>query len=1470
MFKIDWHQLEKNAEKSPQYFFEKFNYHIAVIKFSSYGKFDHYYNTPGSEFYLTLTRDCDELSAKAGDVIGWQAKWWLNRSDSDNSPLDSKNRNELLDGFKTSLKYKPALKTWIICTPGRFINTAPAYPVNKLEDSLKRIKPAVNIFYWYKEYYEAIFHSAPEQYASIFNDYFSAQFLGFQLFAEHSGKRLYFLRKRYNTDLYTPGKQDREILSSIFYKNLGPSDFFANEFGGKYSIPALNQALKNDGLTINKDTIEALNDLLKQPDLYEQIIQRRSNKVPSKSLNDLKQTYDESKAENDLKRLNRSVLEEFFPEETPKRKDLFGKLSDEIKHAIEYGTKLSRSRLYREDIDKFMASPGSDKGDENTKEEIGKIKALMDELLTLFENLRIYETQEITLQFTKQLFSIIETRREKINTLLQETGVPDMPDYEIDIGYEPDIKDVYNFRNYLYSLAGSLIDKTKKVYRRLVHISRQSFNIFGEAGFGKTNIACAITERLLSRDLPVLLIPASEIRGNGVSIEKQILGLLGIDASISLKDFIGMLHSKGFRHGIKIPIIIDGLNETQPSAKDWHQQLQYIIRDIETFDNVMLITTCRNAYVKQIFDEDNVDDVPYSSKLEGFREDNLEEAIEKYFKKYDITPRNRNFDKNLLRNPLFLQIFSETNEGNKAAEINEANIYAAIESYVTKIIEKVATKDRQLDPILKTKTVEGLARYSAYLWNNNSRQILYEDGIGLLQIFDPNYKADDWTKTISYRILDEGLLFRNMQSGVEYAEFNYSLIGGFCIAKTVIFDGKKPEEIISTLKSDDLIRKLTSEDAASRHPFSEDILKSIVFLCPRYTGKELFEVVDHAEIIRASFSVLRIIVSREEGWNSFIRYFTPISSDSPTLPRLLESVLLEILRNEDYRLVELLKIILLKMKPNQIDLNWSEIIRRYADEIIPYLFRQIELFQIDQEHGGNVIQQLVLVSLLLSSTNRYLRDKATKTLVMIGRKYPALLFDVFLSLEEIADLYIAERMIAAICGVFLAIDNKELLFRVCKHLEKNCIENIKTTHVLILDYIITLLDYAEINFNYARSLRRPATDGLIEWQRDPECISKVTDATWGFGPVGYDFAKYKIGTYLAQYGYEKDSKLPTLKEALAMVVWRTKELGYTKELFEEVDKALSNQEHKKYGYNSSYASTMYRKKYRDIAFYELYGHNIIRGLSQDFKDEDGFRVSPAYIDPTFPSIATKRQLITCCFLPKRPDDVQAWIDNNDSAFMETHYIRTDIEKDDAEWVMLYGHLVQEGIEKSRIDISLYTIVVPEDRADGLMDKIRRNELFMPYLVAENHNVYAGEIPWSKNYLDGIRHEEIDGDEVELYLPVSSYYQQTKSEIEGVGHVYVPSKKLAQTLGLRINLNDFNLYTTSGEKASSYIHDNHSSFVYFRRDLLKQYLHDSRQSMIWIEIASKYGAFGEHKKKYDPSFKDCRFVKRFVIKNIKNN
>ncbi len=414
MFNIDWHQLDKNAEGAPQDFFEKFNYQIAVKKYATLGTFEYDYDTPGSEFYLSLTSDSEELNAKAGDDIGWQAKFWRGKKDDEHSPFDN---NELIINFKKSLEYKPNLMVWIICTPGQPSNKKPHLVRDSLEKKLKAIKPDIVIHYWNKPNYEAIFHSESEKFASIFNHYFSTQYLSFNLFESHSKGRLDILKeKRYFSNLYTHSKADRRILSSIIYA-------------------------------------DPLNDL-----------------------------------------------------------------QDKIKHAIYNREELIGSYLYRKVINKFLTlNKESDISREN-KEMIFKVKTLIDEILALHEQFHIYKEQENTLKFTKHLLNMMESKRDNIIKLIDEVDFDDRYYNDIYIDYNSDVESVNQLINDLHAIANNWLDTTVKIYRLLAHASRQVFHIVGEAGFGKTNFACHITEQLLEKKLPVLLIPASEITGPGNTI----------------------------------------------------------------------------------------------------------------------------------------------------------------------------------------------------------------------------------------------------------------------------------------------------------------------------------------------------------------------------------------------------------------------------------------------------------------------------------------------------------------------------------------------------------------------------------------------------------------------------------------------------------------------------------------------------------------------------------------------------------------------------------------------------------------------------------------------------------------------------------------------------------------------------------------------------------------------------------------
>ncbi|MGA2332541.1 MAG: hypothetical protein ABSG75_12350 [Syntrophales bacterium] len=217
---ISWEQLEKNTE-SKEIGFESFNFQIASAVYKSYGRFEYDYNTPGSEFYLKITIACPELCAEPGDTVGWQAKFWINRSDPDNTSFDRPHREELIEGFKKTLEYKNNLKTWIICTPGRPANTAPHYVRNALESELRKIKPDIEVTYWNKAIYEAFYHEYTELLAPIYKHYFSARFIGFRDIEQYSQRRIKRLNRKYDADIYTPGKADKEVKELIDILSLG-------------------------------------------------------------------------------------------------------------------------------------------------------------------------------------------------------------------------------------------------------------------------------------------------------------------------------------------------------------------------------------------------------------------------------------------------------------------------------------------------------------------------------------------------------------------------------------------------------------------------------------------------------------------------------------------------------------------------------------------------------------------------------------------------------------------------------------------------------------------------------------------------------------------------------------------------------------------------------------------------------------------------------------------------------------------------------------------------------------------------------------------------------------------------------------------------------------------------------------------------------------------------------------------------
>ena len=111
------------------------------------------------------------------------------------------------------------------------------------------------------------------------------------------------------------------------------------------------------------------------------------------------------------------------------------------------------------------------------------------------------------------------------------------------------------------SLVANLLDKFfPSVIWRHCLINESDLHILGDAGIGKTHIACNICDDRLKNGLPALFVRGSQFRTDQ-AVEVQLRELLDIPPARSWHDFLQALSAAAEAYHIRIPLIIDGLNE---------------------------------------------------------------------------------------------------------------------------------------------------------------------------------------------------------------------------------------------------------------------------------------------------------------------------------------------------------------------------------------------------------------------------------------------------------------------------------------------------------------------------------------------------------------------------------------------------------------------------------------------------------------------------------------------------------------------------------------------------------------------------------------------------------------------------------------------------------------------------------------------------------------------------------------------
>ena len=569
-----------------------------------------------------------------------------------------------------------------------------------------------------------------------------------------------------------------------------------------------------------------------------------------------------------------------------------------------------------------------------------------------------------------------------------------------------------------YLIADLLDDVLHSAIERCKLINQTELNILGEAGIGKTHIACNICDDRLKTELPALFIRGIRFTSDR-PIEEQLLRILDIPSSYSWNDFLQALVVAAEAYHTRIPLIIDGLNESTHHgafSNIWRSGLNGLAQEIAQTKNLVLITTCRTSYKEVIWEDE---DPPNMAYAEGFDPYEVEQAVAKYFNAYKIKADLTAAPLTQFEHPIYLKIFCESKNRDRNTEkhiyVGEQTLFEVFEEYLKQCNRAVCDR---LGLHSRTSIVEPtLNKMAKYLWEYSRRDIPFEE---LARIVDGQPPEElDWLSSKTHAIVAEGLLvYRDWADVDEVVHFTYDLLGGYLIAKYLV--QQATDDVQGFLHREETVAALFSTDYQTLHPMDSDIGRCLAALLPAETGQFLHKLSDN-EIafglsIRALFEISPQYISKE-----CINLVADLFEEEQNRGRILELAETTVGHIDHPFNVSFWSKQLSGLSMPDRDQSWTEYVRQNVEGFEKMLMRFEAACQSNQKLSDISEKRLHLLAehimWLLTSTVRPLRDKATRALYWYGRRFPQEFFDLVMESLSINDPYIPERMLAATYGV---------------------------------------------------------------------------------------------------------------------------------------------------------------------------------------------------------------------------------------------------------------------------------------------------------------------------------------------------------------------------------------------------------------------------------------------------------------------
>ena len=684
----------------------------------------------------------------------------------------------------------------------------------------------------------------------------------------------------------------------------------------------------------------------------------------------------------------------------------------------------------------------------------------------------------------------------------------------------------------------------------------------GSAGTGKTHLLCDVVEQRIKNEkdtLPAFLV-FGEFFSDDEDFWSQVLKQLEIENTIKTKeDFLKKSNELGKKAKSRFLLIIDALNENISHASGfWKNNFTNIIQEIKKYPNIALIVSVRSGFESEVLTKKQKA-LFVNEEHHGFRFKEWE-AVNKFFKAFSLPLPEIPLLMPEFQNPLFLLLFCKAfqKRKNKKKQIfrgHEGATYI-FESFVLNATNIIANKFKIQKNRFKSSAyriwneiIKGIA---SEMVNQNDERISEEK---LNKIIQKTYPKVDVGKFV--QALESNMLIvktpryikgeRDNGSDVKFPfqKFSDHLIGRYIFKKYEDEFGKQNKNLETAKKFFSKRRKLGKYLSKS---WNRGIIEALSIQCPeQLKGVEFIEVTPY--LIKDNY----LAQITEEAFVESLIWRNPkaFSKDGKNTLKIINQNVIRTESGHHQLLSAFLSVAPIPNHPFNAerlhqhlsnfpmpkrDSWWSTFLHyQYGeqgavDRLLQWSWSEQEKKHINDE---SIFLTSIALFWFIATSNRFVRDKATKGLVCLLQNRIHLIAHLLEKFKDVNDPYIAERLYAVAYGCVLRNqeDNKNLRI-LAEWIYKNIFKGNKPpVHILLRDYARGVIEVAlrrgielkidedKINPHYesewpenilseAELKRKYYPEDFFKDKTNERGFLDIWSSVMSFG----DFARYVIGT----------------------------------------------------------------------------------------------------------------------------------------------------------------------------------------------------------------------------------------------------------------------------------------------------------------------------------------------------------------------